>query len=376
MKIRKGRPTVAVIDRAALRSNFAEVRKRVVGDAVLMAVVKADAYGHGAPEVARILEREGARAFGVATVEEGVEIRDAGVVHPEVLVLGGFVADQVEAIFHHRMTPVVCDIDMGRMLAERLRGSMRSVPVHVKVDTGLGRLGVPMMYLTAFLTEMKKLKGLEIVGLCSHLGSAVKVTGETIDRQVATFHRAWELLAIHGTPARVRHLANSAALLSRPDLHYEMVRPGLVLYGVHPDGAPETGHPLRPAMSLRTAILQLRRLPAGHGIGYDQTFVTQRESLIASLPIGYADGYPRRLSNRGQVLVRGRRVPIVGRVSMDTTMVDVTDVTGVQRGDEVVLCGRQGQAEILVDEVAQWAETIAYEILTRIGPRVGRAYVN
>lgn len=376
MKLRKGRPTLAVVDRSALRANFAEVRKRVPQSVAVLAVVKADAYGHGATEVARVLEKEGARAFGVATVEEGVQIRDAGVIHAEVVVLAGFVADQVEDIFRHRLTPVVCDLEMGRILDQRLRGSTRALPVHVKVDTGLGRLGVPPRELPEFLTEMKRFKTLQIVGLCSHLGSATRVTGDVIDRQVGFFHRATELLAIHGSPPRVRHLANSSAVLLRPDLHFDMVRPGIVLYGVFPDGAPEGPVPLRPAMTLRTSILQLRRLPSGHGVSYNQTFVTGRESLIATLPIGYADGYPRRLSNRAEVLVRGHRAPVVGAICMDTTMVDVTEVPGVERGDEVVLWGRQGDAEIHIDEVAEWAETIAYEILTTVGRRVPRVYVN
>ncbi|HEY5611943.1 MAG TPA: alanine racemase, partial [Thermoanaerobaculia bacterium] len=230
MKVWKGRPTVAVIDRAALRGNFAEARKRVAGNATLLAVVKADAYGHGAPEVARILEKEGARAFGVATVEEGVQIRDAGVIHPEVLVLGGFVADQVEEIFRHRLTPMVLDLEMARVLDQRVRGSTRTVSVHLKVDTGLGRLGVPLGDLPAFLTEMKKLDRLKIVAVCSHLESAVRVAGPEIDRQIGAFARAVELLAIHGSPVKLRHVANSSALMLRPDLHFEMVRPGIILY--------------------------------------------------------------------------------------------------------------------------------------------------
>lgn len=376
MKVWKGRPTVAVIDRTALRGNFAEARKRVAGDATLIAVVKADAYGHGAPEVARILDKEGARAFGVATVEEGVQIRDAGVIHPEVLVLGGFVADQVEEIFRHRLTPMVLDLEMARVLDQRVRGSTRTVSVHLKVDTGLGRLGVPLGDLPAFLKEMKKLDRLKIVAVCSHLESAVRVTGPEIDRQIGAFARAVELLAIHGSPVKIRHVANSSALMLRPDLHFEMVRPGIILYGVYPDGSAGGPLRLRPAMTLKTSILQLRRLPAGHGVSYNGTFVTRRESMIATLPIGYADGYARRLSNRGQVLVRGQRAPIVGTVCMDTTMVDVTDVSSVERGDEVVLWGRQGEAEIRVDEVAAWAETISYEVLTTVGRRIPRVYVN
>ena len=376
MKVRPGRPTVAEIDRAALRANFAEVRKCVKDDVTVLAVLKADAYGHGIGEVARVLEKEGAKVFGVATVEEGVTIRETGVVHPEVLVLAGFVGDQVEQIFHNRLTPVICDLEMARILAQRLRGSMRSQPVHVKADTGLGRLGVPLADLPEFLDEMKKIERLKIVGVCSHLGSAVRVEGPWIDRQRQAFIRAGELCAIHGSPVKIRHLANSMAVLTRPDLHFEMVRPGLALYGVFPDGTRASPVPLRPAMKLKTKILQLRKLPAGYGIGYDQTFVTERESLVATLPIGYADGYPRTLSNCGRVLVRSQRAPVVGYVSMDLTVVDVTDVPGVERGDEVVLWGKQGEAEIRVEEVAEWAVTIPYELLTNVGERVSRVYVN
>ena len=376
MNIRQGRPTVAEIDRAALRWNIGQIQRRLKNGVALMAVVKADAYGHGIAEVARVLEKEGVKAFGVATVEEGVAIREGGVVHPEVLVLGGFVTDQVEPIFHHRLTPLVCDLEMAKILAQRLRGSMRALPVHVKVDTGLGRLGVTLRALPAFLDDMRKIDRLKIVGLCSHLGSAVDLTTPRIERQVQAFVRAGELCAIHGSPVKLRHLANSLATVTRPDLHFEMVRPGLALYGMLPDGVSDPTVELRPTMRLRTRVLQLRRLPEGSGVGYDQTFVTERESLIATLPIGYADGYTRALSNRGEVLVRGRRARVVGRVSMDLTMIDVTEVPGVETGDEVVLWGRQDGAEIRVGEVAEWAQTISYELLTTVGRRVPRVYVN
>lgn len=375
MRVRRGRPTVVVIDRGALRTNLAGIRALAGENTPICAVIKADAYGHGAKEVARVLEKEGVTSFGVATVDEGVEVREAGVVHPEILVLGGFVAEEVEAILRHRLSPMILGLEMANVLQERLRGAPRALPVHVKVDTGLGRLGITLPDLPDFLERLKGLRGIEVYGLASHLGSAVEVTGEKIDRQMAAFQRAFELFAIHGTPAKMRHIANSAAVLDRPDLCFDMVRPGLILYGVHPGGRPE-GSPFRPAMSFRTAVLQLRRLPEGAGIGYDQTFVTGRDCVIASLPVGYADGYPRALSNRGEVLVQGKRAPVVGRVHMDTTLVDVTDIPDVHIGDDVVLWGRQGEEEILVDEVAEWAGSIPYELLVGISRRVRRMYFN
>ena len=376
MKIRRGRPTVAEIDRAALRWNVQQVKERIGPKTQLIAIVKADAYGHGAPEVARVLEKEGVKSLGVATVEEGVEIREGGVIHPEILVFGGFVADQVEQIFQHRLTPVVCDMEMAKILAQRLRGSPRVQPIHLKADTGLGRLGVTLAEMPAFFEELKKLTQLKPVAVCSHLISATQVSGSAIDKQVAAFIRAFELCAIHGSPVQFRHLANSAATLTRPDLHFEGVRPGIVLYGVNSDGRADGAVPLRPAMKLRTQVLGLRRLSAGHGVGYDQSFICQRETRIATLPIGYADGYPRAASNRASMLVQGRRARVVGSVCMDVTMIDVTDIPNVAIGDEVVVWGKQGDEEIRVAEVAEWAETIAYEMLTTVGKRIPRQYIN
>jgi alanine racemase len=373
MNVRRGRPTVAEVDRSALRSNLARIRSRIRGDVALMAVVKADAYGHGIAEVARVLAKEGVKSFGVATVEEGAAIRDAGVLDPEVFLLAGFVDDEVEQLLDHRLTPFVADLAMARILAERLRGPMRAQPVHVKTDTGLARLGVRLSEMPAFLDEMKKIEQLKIVGICSHLGSATNVASDLVDRQAQALVRAGELCAMHGSPVRIRHIANSMATMTRPELHFEMVRPGLALYGLTPTPA---SIELRPAMRLCTRVIALRRLPPGHGVSYDQTFVTVRDSVIATLPIGYADGYPRALSNRGHVLVRGRRAPVVGRVCMDLTMIDVTGIGGVGLGDEVVLWGKQDDAEIHVDEVAQWAGTISYELLCTVGRRIPRVYVN
>ncbi len=376
MKIRRGRPTVAEIDRAALRWNVQQVKERIGPKTQLIAIVKADAYGHGGPEVARILEKEGVKSLGVATVEEGVEIREGGVIHPEILVFGGFVSDQVEQIFQHRLTPVVCDIEMAKLLAQRLRGSTRAQPIHLKADTGLGRLGITLAEMPAFFEELKKLTQLKPVAVCSHLISATQVSGSAIDKQVASFVRAFELCAIHGSPVQFRHLANSAATLTRPDLHFEAVRPGIVLYGVNSDGRTDGVVPLRPAMKLRTQVIGIRRLPAGHGVGYDQSFICQRETRIATLPIGYADGYPRAASNRASMLVQGRRARVVGSVCMDVSMIDVTDIPNVAIGDEVVVWGKQGDEEIRVAEVAEWSETIPYEMLTTVGKRIPRQYIN
>ncbi|MEA2627170.1 MAG: alanine racemase, partial [Candidatus Binatota bacterium] len=302
MKLRKGRPTVAEIDRAALRANYGAVRQHVPENVEVLAVVKADAYGHGGPEVARVLEREGVKQFGVATVEEGGALRGRGIVYPEVLVLCGLVAEQVDEILQYRLTPVVCDLEMARVLDHRLHGAMRRLPVHLKVDTGLGRLGVPMHELGAVLPEIAKLEHVQVAGVLTHLGSAVNVVGARVDAQLQAFERALAELERAGFGSLVRHVANSSAVLVRPDTYFDVVRPGLVLYGLFPGGAPQGPIELTPVMRLRTEVLQIRTLPAGHGIGYDRRFVTERESRIATLPVGYADGYPRSLSSTAEVL--------------------------------------------------------------------------
>jgi alanine racemase len=363
-----GRPTLAAIDAAALRQNFALLRAGVPTGVAILAVVKADGYGHGAELVAPILAAAGADWLGVATVEEGVQLRAAGVQAP-ILVLTGAGSAEVDAACTYELAVAVLDRDMARALAAAL--GARRLRVHIKVDTGMGRIGVLPAELPGLLTELRHTGGFHVDGVFSHFANADSVDREYSDVQLKLFRQAIATLSAAGVRPRWVHIANSAATVSRSDTHFSLVRPGIALYGIPP--APAIApHGLQPVMRLSTRIVQLKPVPAAFPISYGQTFVTRRPSRIATLPIGYADGYGRALSNQASVLVRGQRAPVVGAVCMDLTMVDVTDVAGAQVGDEVVLWGRQDRAEIGVAEVAAWQGSIAYEVLTRLGKRVPR----
>ena len=364
-----GRPTFAAIDATALRDNFALLRAALPRTTAILAVVKADGYGHGATFVAPILEAAGADWLGVATVEEGVEIRTAGARAP-ILVLTGAPRGDVPALLEYRLAVAILHREMVRDLAAACNGTRR-LAVHIKVDTGMGRLGVLPGDVPALVEELQGAGCFAIDGVFSHFGNADAVTRDYSDYQMRGFRQALDAVAAAGVRPRWTHIANSAATLSRPDTHLSLVRPGIALYGVPPGSVASPGG-LRAAMRLVTHVVQLKRVPSEFPVSYGQTFVTRRPSVIAVLPIGYADGYARALSNRAAVLIRGRRAPVVGAVCMDLTMVDVTDVEGVELGDEVVLWGAQNGAAISVTEVAEWQGSISYEVLTRLGKRVPR----
>lgn len=369
----KGRPTFCSIDHQALRWNFRQVREKVGRHVKVLSVVKANAYGHDACPVTKTLAEEGSDAFGVATLEEGLEIRHETIESP-ILVLAGVYPGQVEQFLRNRLTPVVCDTESLNNLEAAVRSQGATLNVHLKVDTGMARIGFSAAEVDSWLPLLKKLKALRIVGVFSHFAQAESVDGSYTRKQMELFDQVVRRLQEQGCKPALIHLANSAAVITLPSSHFSMVRPGLMLYGIHPSPAMMSQVHLKPVLSWKTRILQLKPLPKGSGISYGQTFVTERESLIATLPVGYADGYPRLLSNRGAVLVRGQRARVVGRVCMDLTMVDVTDIREVQQGDGVVLLGNQGEEVISADEMAQWANTISYEILTSIGARVPRVH--
>ncbi len=375
------RPTTAHIDLGALRHNLAQVR-RLAGDREVIAIVKADAYGHGAVPVARALAAEGVTRFGVALVEEGRALREAGI-HGEVLVLGGFVEDQAAEIVELGLTATIFHAGHADALNEAARRAGRAAPVHVKIDTGMGRLGFSPVAAPDAVAALARCVFLRLEGLMTHFADADLADPAYAREQVARFDAVAETVRRAGVRIPIRHAANSAAVMAASSWRsamggplYDAVRPGLMLYGARPGPAVGAGVDLRPVLSLTTRILLLKRVPPGTPISYGRTFVTRRKSLIAVLPIGYADGYPRALSNTGRVLVRGRAAPVVGRVCMDLTMVDATDVPDAAEGDEAVVIGAQGAAAITVEEVAAGAGTIAYEILCGIGPRVPRRYLD
>ncbi len=372
--IPKGRPTYCSIDLASLRWNLRQVRNLIAPGVKILSVVKADAYGHGAPEVARELAEAGSDGFGVATVEEGVELREAGTRAP-ILVLTAVYPEQLDEFYRRGLTPAVSDVQTMRAL-EKLTRRSPMLKFHLKIDTGMGRLGLLHSEIDSWLPEILKLEALHLEGLFSQLSHAEDARGKHTQMQVRNFSEVVDRLRRAGFVPPLIHLANSAGVIGVPSAHGTMVRPGLMLYGLYPSREMEGRVELRPVLSWKTRVLQVKELPANSSIGYGRTFVTKRKSSIATLPVGYADGYHRLLSNRGAALAGGKRAPVVGRISMDLTMIDVTDIRGVTQGDEVVLLGRQGEENISADEMAGWAETISYEVLTSISARVPRVYHN
>ncbi len=367
-----GRPTVARIDLGVLERNYREVVSRAAGRKIL-AVVKAQAYGHGAVAISRHLLRLGADTLGVALVEEGKELRTAGIDAP-ILLMGSLFPDQAEAAVMLRLTPAVYTISVARALSEAAQKQKTAVPVHVKIDTGMGRIGIAPEHALAFVRDLRRLPGIDVQGLMTHFADADLCEKQFASMQMERFERLLRDLDDAGITPPLRHAANSAAVLDFHRALFTMVRPGLMLYGYSPleSGADNRG--LEPVMSLVTRIAYLKRVASGVPISYGRTFVTNRDSLIATLPIGYADGYSRRLSNCGEALVRGVRVPVVGRVCMDMCMIDVTGLTGVREGDEVVLIGRQGTECLTASDIAEKIGTIPYEVLCGISSRVPRIY--
>ncbi|HLB95226.1 MAG TPA: alanine racemase [Nitrospiria bacterium] len=368
-----GHPTTAIIDLEALLHNLGQLRRHLKGKSRILAVVKANAYGHGAIPVAQALAASGVQAFGVAFVEEGIALRQAGIGEP-ILVMAGMVAEQAGAVAEHRLTPVLFHPDQLHWLADAVQNGRPPLPVHVKVDTGMGRLGLHPHEVVGFVRKLLGVKGLVLEGLMSHFADEDLASTQVAQEQIRLFSKVYEELKGEGMAGLKLHMANSAAILSLEAAWLSWVRPGITLYGYAPSRILEDVLPLKPVLTLKTRIASLRRVPAGTTISYGRTFTTRRESLIAVLPIGYADGFPRVLSNRGSALVRGRRAPVVGRVCMDMLMLDVTDIPDVIMGEEAVLLGRQGEEVISAVELADQLSTIPYEILCGIGSRVPRVY--
>jgi len=371
----RGRPTFCGIDHEALRWNLRQIRQKIGARVKILCMVKANGYGHGALEISHTLASVGADAFGVATLEEAVQLRQAGI-QATVIVLAGVFPDQLDTFLEYKLIPVIHDVISFRELDKQSSNRQVQLGVHLKVDTGMGRLGFSAAEADQWIGDIKQTKSLQIQGVFSHFSHAESVQGDYTRKQLKIFKRVVEQLRSASLLPPLVHLANSAATITLPEAYFDMVRPGLILYGVYPSAEMREQITLKPVLSWKTKILQLKKVPSGASISYGQTFITDRESLIATLPLGYADGYPRLLSNRGEALVRGERAPIAGRVCMDLTMLDVTDIRNVRQGDEVVLLGRQGGAEISADEIAAWANTISYEILTSIGTRVPRIHYN
>lgn len=365
--------TYATIDLSALGHNLRRIRERLAAGADVMAVVKANAYGHGAVEVSRALAQQGVSRLAVASVKEGAALRDAGIT-ADILVLVDLLDRHISDLLAYRLTPVITEQRLLPALAKAAEAKSLSFPIHLKVDTGMGRLGFAPDDLPALFEALPAWKSLRVEAVMTHLADSDGDDPGHTARQLERFRTLLERLRRQGAVIPHVHAANSAAIVRFPESHFSLVRPGIMLYGYHtlPGGVPCPD--LDPVLALRTTVMQLRTIQPGDSVSYNRTFVAKRKTRIAVLPVGYADGYSRRLSNNGFVLINGRRAPIVGLVCMDMTMVDVTDAAPVQVGDEATLIGRQGQERIDAGDIAEWTGTIPYEILCSIGPRVPRVY--
>lgn len=336
----------------------------------MIAVVKADAYGHGAVNISKALIEGGAATLAVAFVSEARALREAGIEKTPLLVL--FDRSEIPAFFDLELMPVIHDLKTAQEFSREAVRRNVTLPVHLKVDTGMGRMGIEN---PSHITEVKKLPGLEIISLMSHLSDADLADPACSHRQVEQFNA---MAKEHFPEGISRHMANSAAVLACPEAHMDAVRPGLALYGASPFDKNRKGivllDSLEPAMSVSARILTIRRIPKGGTVSYARTFTAKRDTLIAVLACGYADGYNRALSNKAEVIVRGQRAPVAGRVCMDLTMVDVTDVEGVTQGDKAILLGTDGNESISANQLAGLAGTIPYEILTSLGGSASRVY--
>jgi len=361
------RPTWAEISLDSFKSNLGEVR-RIVGENIrIMAIVKANAYGHGAVRLSDAALSNGADILGVATVPEAMELREAGIKNG-IFLLGGIDPREAGVVVENTLTPACYSLDVLEALSGAAVECGKTVGYHLKVDTGMTRLGVGVGDIESFFASAAELPGVMLEGVFTHLASSEVHQSDYTDYQLGIFREGLFFLDELGIKYRYAHSANSASIQKFPDSHMDIVRPGIMLYGSGDMG--EVG--LRPVMKLKTRIVQLKEVPQDTSVGYGGTFVTRRETLIATLPVGYADGYPRALSNRAKVSLGGRLAPLIGSVCMDFIMVDVTDIPGVCVGDEAVLFG---DGLVSVEDVSSWAQTIPYEVLSRISPRVPRRYV-
>ena len=364
------------IDLAALTHNVKQLKNLLSPHTELMAVVKADAYGHGAVAVSQTALQAGASWLGVATIPEGIELREAGIEAPILLLGATNTAQQVKALAHWHLQPTICTAKQALIFSEVLATLNQSLPVHAKLDTGMSRLGTPWEEATEFVQLVKRLPNLKLASIYSHLATADSPDPAVMREQHQRFKRAIEQIKIAGINPPSLHLANSAAALAQADLHYDLVRVGLATYGLYPAPHLQSRSNLKPAMQVKARVTQVKTIQAGTGVSYGYQFIAQRPTKIAVIGIGYADGIPRNLSNKMQVLVRGQFVPQVGAVTMDQLMLDVTDIPDLEVGEVVTLLGKNGENQITADDWAVTLGTISWEILCGFKHRLPRVAVH
>ncbi len=367
------RPTWAEIDLGAIAYNYRQVKKLTADGASILVIVKGNAYGHGMFEVTKALEKAGADFFGVATLDEALHLRGRNIKTP-ILVLGSLLPEEVAPAVENNITLTLCDAALAKIIDKTAAGLKKRAKAHIKIDTGMGRIGVWHEDALDFVKNVIfKHKNIFVEGVYTHFSAAGRDKFFTT-YQLDSFNALLGELKRLCIDIPYRHAANSIAIVAIKRAHLNLVRPGIIMYGMYPKRSFSRMFHLKPAMSLKTRIVFLKKTPPGMSISYGRTYITQKPTVIATLPIGYADGYGRILSNKAKVLVRGERAPVVGKVTMDQTMIDVGHISGVKLGDEVVLIGRQGGNEIRCEELARLAGSIPYEIVCSISNRVPRIY--
>ncbi len=364
------RSTKAVVDLGSIAYNVSEIRKRIGKKRDLMAVVKADGYGHGSVEVSRTALKNGANCLGVAMPEEGRQLREAGIDVP-ILVLGLIQPEEAYKVVDSGLEQAISSLELAEALDQIGSKVGTRINAHIKLDTGMGRVGLLPKDAMAFAKRASRFKNLNIKGIFSHFSCADDVDKTFAKKQIEVFDRLVRDIEASGIKIPKKHIANSAGILDLPESFCDLVRPGIMIYGLYPSA--EVGHSieLKPAMAFLTKVIFVKWVSPGCPISYGRTFVTQKEAMVATLPVGYADGYNRLLSGRGEVLIKGHRVALVGRICMDMCMIDVSEVKNVQPGDEVILFGKG----LSVDEIAEKIGTINYEVVCAVGKRVPRVYV-
>ncbi|MEE8359441.1 MAG: alanine racemase [Candidatus Omnitrophota bacterium] len=371
--IKTYRPTWAEIDLKAIAYNYTQVCKLVGRDAKVMVVVKGNAYGHGIVEVSKLLTRKGAAYIGVATIDEALLLRKSRIRIP-ILILGSVLPHEVDIALKSNITLTVADEGLLKVIEKKAKALKKIAKIHIEVDTGMGRMGVwHEDDALVFVYKAASSKSIYIEGIYTHFSSAARDKVYT-NYQIESFEKILRQLSDSGLNIPYRHAANSIATVNMKRSHLNLVRPGLIIYGMYPKKGLQRSVNLKPALSLKTRIVFIKDVPAGRSISYGRTYTTQSQTRIATLPIGYADGYGRILSNKAEVLVKGERVPVVGKVTMDQTMINVGHIKDVKEGDEIVLIGKQGHNDITTERLARLAGTIPYEIVCSITDRVPRYY--
>jgi len=365
------RATWAEINLGAIAHNLQEIKKKVA-PAEIMAVIKADAYGHGLKEVARVALENNARYLGVSAVEEGVQLRKQTTT--PILVFGGFFENQIKACLEHDLELTLFDFERAGALSKQAQASGNSAKVHIKVDTGMTRVGVHWQESLDFICRVSELRYVKIVGIYTHFASADAKDKSFAKTQLQRFQKVLTELEMRNIQIPLKHTANSGAILDLPESYFDMVRPGVSIYGYYPSFEATESINLQPAMSFKSQVVAVKQVESGTKISYDSTYETVKQTKIVTVPVGYADGYNRLLSNQGEVLIRGKRYPVVGQVCMDFIMVDIGLENDIQTGDEVVLLGCQGDEEISIYEICEKLNTIPYEFTCMISSRVPRVY--